>query len=54
MTKIRNIQNLILIKYFEETEIRTQPLISKNPSKYPVNYMDKYFLEQEKGNHQFK
>ena len=54
MTWIRKIQNLILIKYFEETGIHTQPLISKNPSKYPVNYMVKDILEQEKGNHQFK
>lgn len=40
------------MKYFlEETGIYIKPQIAKNPSKYTVNYWDKYFPEREKGNH---
>lgn len=54
MTRITKTENLNFNKILSlELGIHTQPLISKNPLKYTVNYMDKYFLQWENGNHQF-
>lgn len=55
LTKITKIQNLILMKYFpwRDWDSYTASDTQKSLQNILFNYINKYFLEREKGNHQF-